>query len=378
VTGANSDHAFTRNNALRTSHIGNNAAMPATHDLSSLPAPAVALIYADDRVPGISRVRRGKGFSWHLPCGQRICDPSEIRRLAAIGMPPAYQRCWFNPDPSGHILATGYDARGRKQYRYHPAFRSDQEASKFALCAAFGDALPAMRAQIDAALKARAVTRERCLAAVVRVLDTAHLRIGNRQYTRANRSFGVSTLRKRHVKLRGNAIEFSYRGKSGKLQQRTMRDRALVRIVRDLHDLPGQHLFQYIDDAGVPREISSGDVNRYIGACMGEGFSAKHFRTWGGTLVAFETWLAARGAITLDAVLRKVAEDLGNTPTVSRKSYVHPAVIAAIKTRAVNRLPARMPRPTRWLQPVERALIAFLRDADMNNTVDSRNKFRPD
>jgi DNA topoisomerase-1 len=334
---------------------------------SSIPPTGEAtpqpLTYADDRTPGISRVRRGKGFSWHLPCGQRICDPLEIRRLAAIGMPPAYQHCWFSPDPSGHILATGYDARGRKQYRYHPTFRSGQDATKFALCAAFGEALPAMRAQIDASLKARSVTRERCLAAVVRVLDVAHLRIGNRQYARANQSFGVSTLRKRHVTVRGNAVELKFRGKSGKMQQRTVRDRSLLRVVRDLQDLSGQHLFQYRDAAGQPHEISSGDVNRYIGACMGDSFSAKHFRTWGGTLVAFEAWVAARGAITLDAVLRKVADELGNTPTVSRKSYVHPAVIAAIKTRAVNRLPTRMPRPTRWLQPVERALIAFLRAA---------------
>ncbi len=368
MNGARFDDAGTRIAASGASPVRNTAAMPEPCVSLSSTTPAVAaerqaLVYADDRAPGISRVRRGKGFSWHLPCGQRICDPLEIRRLAAIGMPPAYQRCWFNPDPSGHILATGYDARGRKQYRYHPSFRSDQEASKFALCAAFGEALPAMRAQIDASLKARTISRERCLAAVVRVLDTAHLRIGNRQYARANRRFGVSTLRKRHVRLRSNAVELRFVGKSGKVQQRTVRDRALLRIVRDLQDLSGQHLFQYRDETGRPRAISSCDVNRYIGEHMGDSFSAKHFRTWGGTLVAFETWLAARGAITLDAVLRKVADDLGNTPSVSRKSYVHPAVIAAIKARAVNRLPARLPRPTRWLQPVERALISFLRNA---------------
>ena len=326
-------------------------------------AEQVSLVYADDRIPGISRVRRGKGFSFHLPCGQRITEKSELQRLAAIGMPPAYQRCWFNPDACGHLQATGYDARGRKQYRYHPAFRSSQEATKFALCAAFGEALPAMRARIAEALKTKALTRERCLAGIVRLLDAAHFRIGNRQYVKDNRSFGVSTLRKRHVTLRGNAIEWKYRGKAGKMHQRIMRDRALVRIVRDLQDLSGQHLFKYVDAAGIVHEIGSADVNRYIAETMGQQFSAKHFRTWGGTLVAFEAWVAARGAIRLDAVLRKVADELGNTPTVSRKSYVHPAVIAAIKGKNAFRVPTRLPRATQWLQPVERALIAFLQAA---------------
>jgi len=326
-----------------------------------------ALIYTDDHVPGITRVRRGKGWSFHLPCGTRIGDKREIKRLAAIAMPPAYQRCWFSTDPAGHIQATGYDARGRKQYRYHPAFRAGQDATKYALCAAFGEALPAMRARIEAVLadrtpKNRAPTRERCLAAIVRLLDIGHFRIGNEQYAKANRSFGISTLRKRHVNVYGNTIELTYRGKSGKVQNRILHDRALLRIVKDLADLSGQHLFQYVDELGGKHDIGSSDVNRYITEIMGAEFSAKHFRTWGGTLVAFETWTAAGGAITLDAVMRQVADELGNTPTISRKSYVHPAVIAAIKS---GDPPLRkFPRPTRWLQPGERALIAFLRVQD--------------
>jgi len=329
-----------------------------------------ALIYTDDHGPGITRVRRGKGFSFHLPCGTRIGDKAEIARLASIGMPPAYQRCWFSIDPAGHIQATGYDARGRKQYRYHPAFRAGQDATKYSLCAAFGEALPAMRARIEAVLtdrtpKNRAPTRERCLAAIVRLLDIGHFRIGNEQYAKANRSFGISTLRKRHVNVHGNAIELTYRGKSGKMQNRILHDRALLRIVKDLADLSGQRLFQYVDELGSVHDIGSGDVNRYITEIMGSAFSAKHFRTWGGTLVAFEAWVAAGGATTLDAVLREVADELGNTPTVSRKSYVHPAVIAAIKS---GEPPAsvlqKKPRPTRWLQSGERALIAFLRAQD--------------
>ena len=324
---------------------------------------SVTLIYTDDSVPGITRVRRGKGWSFHLPCGTRIGDKAEIKRLAGIALPPAYERCWYCIDPAGHIQATGYDARGRKQYRYHPAFRAGQDATKYALCAAFGEALPAMRARIDAVLGARtrAPTRERCLAAIVRLLDIGHFRIGNEQYARANRSFGISTLRKRHVNLHGNSIELTYRGKSGKVQNRILHDRALLRIVKDLADLSGQHLFQYLDETGGKHDIGSCDVNRYISEVMGAAFSAKHFRTWGGTLVAFEAWTAANGAITLDAVMRQVADELGNTPTISRKSYVHPAVIAAIKSvEPPSAILPKRPRPTRWLQSNERALIVFL------------------
>ena len=319
---------------------------------------AEVLVFSDDTGPGITRVRRGKGFSFHLPDGAKITDKAELRRLMAIGMPPAYQRCWFNPDPNGHIQATGYDARGRKQYRYHPAFRMGQEATKFALCAAFGEALPKMRARVAKALGKRTVSRERGLAGIVRLLDAAHFRIGNRQYARENKSFGVSTLRKRHVALRGKSLEWSYRGKSGKMHRRVVQDRALLRIVRDLQDLPGQHLFKYVGEDGALHEIGSHDVNRYIAETMGSGFSAKHFRTWGGTLVAFEAWLGGGGVVGLTAVLRRVADELGNTPAVSRKSYVHPAVLAAIKGKLAP--PQRLPRRTQWLEPAERGLIAFL------------------
>jgi DNA topoisomerase-1 len=205
------------------------------------------------------------------------------------------------------------------------------------------------------------LSRERTLAGIVHLLDTAHFRIGNRQYARDNKSFGISTLRKRHVALRGKALEWTYRGKAGKLHHRVVQDRALWRVVRDLQDLPGQHLFKYEGEDGAAHEIGSRDVNRYIAETMGCGFSAKHFRTWSGTLVAFEAWLAARGAIKLDAVLRRVAEELGNTPAVSRKSYIHPAVLAAIKGKFAA--PARLPRPAQGLEPAGLALIAFLRAA---------------
>ena len=319
------------------------------------------LTYSDDRQPGIRRLRRGRGFTFHGPTGERITDEMEVARLIAIGMPPAYQRCWFSPDPCGHIQATGYDAKGRKQYRYHPAFRAGQDASKYLQCAAFGEALPDIRARVDRALEGTAPSREQCLAAIVRLLDTGHFRIGNEQYATENRSFGASTLRKRHVRIQGDTLKVTYRGKSGKT--RILHDRALLRIVRDLQDSPGQRLFQYTDEAGLRHDIGSGDVNRYISETMGQQFSAKHFRTWGGTLVAYEAWMAAGGTTTLDAVLREVAEELGNTPAISRKSYVHPAVIAAIKAGTVPAV-TRAPRATRWLSSAERGLIEFLHTAE--------------
>ena len=323
------------------------------------------LVFSDDHAPGISRKRRGKGFSFHLPSGDIIRDASEVARLRAVALPPAYRRCWFCPDPDGHIQATGYDARGRKQYRYHPAFRADQEAGKFARCAAFGAALPAMRARIERAMRGRAVTQERTLAAMVRLLDVGLLRIGNECYARENGSYGVSTLRKRHARIESGMLRLDYRAKSGKQRELRLRDAALLRFVRAMQDLPGQHLFQYLDALGQRHEVGSSEVNAFIAETMGQGFSAKHFRTWGGTLVAFEAWRGSAGAIGMTAALETVAEALGNTPAISRKSYVHPLVIAAIKAGPVDpaSLPPR-PRATRWMSRDERALLAFLKDGE--------------
>ncbi len=362
---------------MRAHHLQDLPARSSSDDRDSVPLAmtnADHLVYADDRLPGISRRRRGKGFSFHLPGGERITDKAETARLMAIGMPPAYQRCWFNPDCAGHIQATGYDAKGRKQYRYHPDFRQHRDFAKFSLCVAFGQALPAMRARVDRALRARTMTRERCLAAIVRLLDIAHIRIGNRQYAQQNRSFGVSTLRKRHVTVRPDAIELKFVGKSGKLHHRILHDRALLKIVRDLQDLPGQHLFKWVDEDGQIHAITSGDVNRTIAEVMGAGFSAKHFRTWHGTLAAFRAWRNARGPVALDAVMRIVADELGNTPAVSRKSYVHPAVIAAIRNKSAPPAPTKLPPPDRWLQPEERALIAFLKASASAVHTPARNK----
>ena len=321
------------------------------------------LNYTDDSEPGITRRRRGRYFSYYVPTGERIANRDEIDRLHGIGMPPAYERCWLNPDPTGHIQATGFDARGRKQYRYHPDFRAEREAGKFSLCPQFGEALPAMRQRVDQALRSRSVSRERTLAALVRLLDVGRVRVGNDAYARENGSFGASTLRMRHVRLEGGAIRLSYRGKSGQMRDMRVRDAGLLRFVRNMQDLPGQRLFQYLDADGQRHEVGSSDVNAFIRETMGAEFSAKHFRTWGGTLVAFEVWLASKGQIGLKPALQLVAEALGNTPAISRKSYVHPAVLAALKAPGETEMPLRLPRARRWLSREERALIEFLRQA---------------
>ena len=325
------------------------------------PAVKAGLNYADDSQPGIIRRLRGRYFAYYAHTGDRIADRDEIDRLHGIGMPPAYERCWFNPDPGGHIQATGFDARGRKQYRYHPEFRAGREADKFAMCPQFGEALPLIRKRVDLALRGRGVSRERTLAALVRLLDIGHVRIGNDVYARANGSYGASTLRKGHVQLEGSSIRLSYRGKSGKMRDMKVRDAGLLRFVRRMQDLPGQRLFQFLDEDGERHEVGSSEVNAYIRETMGAEFSAKHFRTWGGTLVAFEGWLNAQGQSGLKPALEQVAEALGNTPAISRKSYVHPAVLAVLKVRDSDRLPPRLPRATRWLAREERGLIEFLR-----------------
>jgi len=277
-------------------------------------------------------------------------------------MPPAYRDCWFCPHPHGHIQATGYDDRGRKQYRYHVDFRAAREAEKYAGCPAFGRALPKLRARIEADLSRRGLRKEKTLAAVVRLLDLAKVRVGNEQYAAANKSFGATTLRRRHVDLRGQALRLRYRAKSGREHELTITDRRLVRFVRAMQDLPGQHLFQYLDEEGIARPITSSDVNAYISEAMGGDFTAKHFRTWGASVIAFET--LAAGDVSLGQMIEPVAAALGNTPAISRKSYIHPALIALCRDgQDVWRQGLRLPRATRYLSRYERGLIVFLEEA---------------
>lgn len=321
------------------------------------------LRYCDDSRPGITRRKLRHGWSYWDADGTRISDRDEIDRLNAVGLPPAYTDAWFCPHPNGHLQATGIDDRGRKQYRYHPEFRAGQEAAKYDRCAAFGHGLPQLRARIEADLRKRSLSKERAVAAVVRLLDHGHVRVGNEGYTKANKSFGATTLRKRHAKLTGGALRLQYRAKSGKLRTLTLTDASLRNFVKRCQDLPGQHLFGWLDDAGKVHPVTSGDVNAYIRDAMGDDFTAKHFRTWGASVIAFEALTDAESPIGLNTMLEPVTEALGNTPTIARKSYVHPDLIDLAKDRDAQetfRDALTLPRATRHLSRAERGLIAFL------------------
>ncbi|MDF7774981.1 DNA topoisomerase IB [Sphingomonas sp. AOB5] len=322
-----------------------------------------SILYVDDQQPGISRKKVRHGWGYWDADGNRITDRDEIDRLNRIGMPPAYRDCWFCPDPRGHIQATGYDDRGRKQYRYHTGFREAQEAAKYDRCAGFGEHLPKLRAKVETDLKRRGLCKEKAVAAVVRLLDLGSIRVGNEEYAATNKSFGATTLRKRHAKVKGSTLRLQFRAKSGKLRILTITDGSLSRFVKKCQDLPGQHLFRWCDAAGECHPVTSTDVNCYIREAMGDDFTAKHFRTWGASVIAFEALANADSYLGLKAMLEPVTEALGNTPAIARKSYVHPALIALARDRDAQdsfRERLHLPRATRYLSRAERGLIAFL------------------
>jgi DNA topoisomerase-1 len=319
------------------------------------------IVYCDDSMPGITRRKVRHGWGYWDPQGKRITDRDEIDRLNAVGLPPAYRDAWFSAKPNGHIQAVGWDERGRKQYRYHPDFRAARDAEKYDRCAAFGEALPRLRARVEADLNTRQHSKERTVAAIVKLLDIGYLRVGNEGYAKANKSFGATTLRDRHADIRGNTLKLRYRAKSGKMRTLAITDGSLARFVKKCQDLPGQQLFQYINDDGEPHGVTSTDVNDYIRNATGDDFTAKHFRTWGASVIAFETLAAADGDIGLNTMLEPVTEALGNTPAIARKSYVHPALIELTKNgQAAFREHLDLPRATRYLDRYERGLIAFL------------------
>ncbi|MES2699946.1 MAG: DNA topoisomerase IB [Pseudomonadota bacterium] len=322
-----------------------------------------SLIFVDDDLPGITRRRAGKGWAYFDPHGALIRDPAEKRRLDAIALPPAYGDAWFCPAPNGHILATGTDAKGRKQYRYNPQFRTEREGEKFDGCLAFGKLLPLVRRRVELDLAAPGIGKDKSIAAVVRLLDLGALRIGNKGYARDNKSFGATTLRNRHAQVTGGKVLLKYRGKHGKLQQVTLADKRLAACVRRMQDLPGQHLFQWQDGDGSLHEVSSACVNLWLAETMGEPFTAKNFRTWHGSALAFRLLAEAHEVIPLKVMLDDVAAHLGNTPAVTRRSYIHPAVIALTGEQAEWRAGLQLPRATRWLDRHERGLLAHLEQA---------------
>lgn len=315
---------------------------------------------------GITRQRHGKGFAYYDTEGAHITDPREIERLDAIALPPAYKNCWYNPDAAGHIQATGTDAKGRTQYRYHPDFRLQREAAKFELCRLFGEHLPRLRKQVEADLAHPDFTKEKAVACVVALLDLGAIRVGNQNYRRTNRTHGATTLLKRHVKIKGSTLRLRYRGKGGKLREVTISDRSVAAQVRQLQDLPGQNLFQYQGACGSWFSVTSCDVNDYIHAVAGPDFSAKHFRTWHASAMAVEHLCAARGKVTIKALCKHVSQHLGNTPAMARKSYIHPAVISFITDEGGQAEVCGILhglRRTKTMSRYERALLRLLERA---------------
>ena len=299
-------------------------------------AREAGLRFSTDARPGITRRGAGRGFTYRDPDGDRIRDPETLARIRSLAVPPAWTDVWICPDPRGHLQATGRDARGRKQSRYHPDYRASRERVKYDRMLAFARLLPGIRERVDADLATAGLPRRKVVAAVVRLLELTLIRVGNDEYARLNRSFGLTTLRDRHARVTGERIRFRFRGKSGVVQDVTIRDRRLARVVGRCQDLPGQDLLQYVDADGEIRDVRSEDVNDYLREITGEDITAKDFRTWAGTVLAYRALTALQPGETdrevrhnvVEAV-RQTAESLGNTPAVARRSYVHPEVLQA-------------------------------------------------
>jgi DNA topoisomerase-1 len=337
-------------------------------------AREAGLRYVLDDRPGIRRCKRGKGFSYIGPDGATVRDPAVRKRISSLAIPPAWTDVWICPLANGHLQATGHDARGRKQYRYHPRWRASRDETKYHRLIAFGQALPRIRARIDRDLDQAGLTRTRVLAAVVRLLETTLIRVGNEEYVRANGHFGLTTLRNRHAAVSGQTIRFSFRGKSGVKHDVKVSDRRLARIVRRCQDLPGQELFGYIDDEGEPRTIDSGDVNDYLHEIAGQEFTAKDFRTWAGTVLAaralqefsaFDSEAQAKRNVV--SAIESVAKRLGNTRTVCRNCYVHPEVINAYLDGSLlqtlrGRVESEIANSLTEMPPEEAAVLAFLQE----------------
>ncbi len=336
-------------------------------------ARAAGLHYVTDLAPGITRKRAGRGWSFTGVDGTTIHDRAELRRIKALAIPPAYTDVWICVDPRGHLQATGRDAKGRKQYRYHPRWREIRDETKYGRMIAFGDALPLIRQRVDEDLTRRGLPREKLLATVVRLLETTLIRVGNDEYARTNESFGLTTLRDDHADIEGATVRFSFRGKSGKEHRIDIRDRRLASIVKRSQDLPGQDLFQYLDEVGDQHTLGSADVNAYLREITGQDFTAKDFRTWAGTVLAahalqeferVDSEAAAKRNIV--AAIERVAERLGNTPAVCRKCYVHPAVVDAYLDGTLAhtlrlQVDAELRHAITDLDPEDAAVLTFLR-----------------
>jgi DNA topoisomerase-1 len=333
-------------------------------------ASAAGLRYVSDQTPGIRRRRAGSGFTYLDAQGRPLRDAQTLSRIRSLAIPPAWSDVWICPTPLGHLQASGRDQKGRKQYRYHPRWRQVRDDTKFSRMVAFARALPRIRGAVDAQLNKPGLSREKVLALVVKLLELTLIRVGNDEYAKQNGSFGLTTLRDRHVEVKGSRAAFRFRGKAGKAHRVELSDKRLAQLIKRCQDLPGQELFQYEDEKGEPRSIRSEDVNEYLRTISGQDFTAKDFRTWAATVLAawmlqeLEPFQTARQAKqNVIRAIERVAERLGNTPTICRKCYVHPAVIQSyMEGSLLETLKQKIEREMRALPglPPQEAVVVTL------------------
>jgi DNA topoisomerase-1 len=331
-------------------------------------ARRAGLRYVDGRRPGIRRVRSGSGFRYVKSNGRPVRDPATLKRIRTLAIPPAYEDVWICPLPNGHLQATGHDARGRKQYKYHPKWREVRDGSKYEHMVDFGRALPKLRAHVGRHLRLHGLPREKVLATVVRLLDDTQIRVGNDEYAKQNGSFGLTTLRDHHAKIHGSQLRLHFKGKSGIVHDVALNNPRLAKIVRRCRDIPGQELFQYLDDEGRRHAVNSTDVNDYLREISGQDFTAKDFRTWTATVAAaaelgsylvFASLAEAKRNVV--SAVAAVADRLRNTAAVCRKSYIHPAVIDAYLDGKLPKVRAARAAPGRGLRREEKAVLRFLK-----------------
>jgi DNA topoisomerase I len=337
-------------------------------------AETAGLSYVSDEEPGIRRKKSGKGFAYVGPGGKKVEDKATLERIRSLAIPPAYTDVWICARPNGHIQATGRDAKGRKQYRYHPAFREVRESTKYEHMIEFAKGLPAIRRTVDRHMSLPGLPREKVLATVVHLLENTLIRVGNDDYAKQNKSYGLTTLKNRHVTVSGGELRFQFKGKSGKTWRLSVKDRRIARIVKACQDLPGQDLFQYLDAAGERQSVTSADVNAYLKEITGRDITAKDFRTWAGTVLAamalseFEEFDSqAKAKKNLRAAIEKVSSRLGNTPTICRKCYVHPEVFTCYLEGALlleirNEVEEELREGLADLKPEEAAVMALLEE----------------
>ena len=334
-------------------------------------AEYAGLVHVSDEKPGISRRRNGKGFRYRAAGGGKVDDAS-LKRIKALAVPPAWTDVWICPRADGHIQATGRDAKGRKQYRYHARFREVRESTKYHHMLAFAESLPAIRKKVRGHLALQGLPREKVLATVVQLLEATLIRVGSDEYAKHNKSYGLTTLKNRHVEVAGSALRFNFKGKSGKVWRLNVRDRRIAKVIRACQELPGQELFQYVDDAGETRDVTSSDVNEYLREISGEDITAKDFRTWHGTVLAamalqeFEKFDSQAGAKrNIRDAIHRVAARLGNTPTICRKCYVHPEIITtyiegSLLLEVKGKVEAELRDDLAALKPEEAAVLTLL------------------